>query len=116
MFGMKKREVTPSDQLLKQISDLLFPPFEKTEVEGEKFAVDSSVDTNLDAVLTDLREGYMDDVCINTLQMIAMILFHARDLLKAYHQMDPDVSKYIITMGPVESMADKIEPDEDESL
>jgi len=59
MFSMKRREVTPSDELLREISDLLFPPFRNEELKGEKYAIDSSVDTNIEAVLTDLQDGYI---------------------------------------------------------
>lgn len=116
MFGMKKSAPTRGDLLIKELSDLLFPPFRTMESEGEKFAVDSSVDTNLDAVLTDLREGYLDEVCINSLQTIFEKLYKARELLNAFHQMDADVSKYIITMQPTTNQVDQIEAADDESL
>ena len=116
MFSMKRREVTPSDELLREISDLLFPPFRNEELKGEKYAIDSSVDTNIEAVLTDLQDGYMDDMCIHTLRAIFQKLYRTRELLKAFHQMDSSVNKYIITMEVPESLADKIEPEDEEIL
>jgi hypothetical protein len=116
MFGMKKREITKSDVLLKEISDLLFPPFHNEELNGEKYAIDSSVDTNIDAVLTDLKDGYLDQVCIESLQTIFEKLNKTRELLKAFHYMDSNITKYIIAMQIPKNVIDEIEPLDEEIL
>jgi hypothetical protein len=70
MFKMKKSEPTRGDLLINDLRDLLFPPFRNHEMQGEKYAIDSSVDTNLDAILADLRDGYLDEVCLEGLKAI----------------------------------------------
>jgi len=115
MFGMKKSEPNQSDLLIKKVSDLLFPPFETREVNGERYSIDSSVDTNVEAVLTDLRDGYMDDVCVNTLQAIFNRLYEVRKELKAFHEMDPRVEKYIIAIDTPADKTSNIEAAEDQS-
>lgn len=115
MFGMKKVQPPKNgDQLIRQVTDLLFPAFETREVEGEKYSIDSSVDTNVEAVLSDLRDGYMDEVCVDTLQAIFDKLYRVRELLNAFHEMDPEVSKYIIAMDPGDSVVDKVEAEEED--
>lgn len=116
MFGMKKRELTRGDILIKQLSDLLFPPFRTEEIGGEKIAIDASVDTNIDAVLSDLKDGYLDETCINTVQAIFDRLYKARELMNAFHQIDAGVSKYIITMEKPADIAEKITAADDEEV
>lgn len=116
MFGSKKKVPDQADLAMKQISDLLFPPFKTEEIDGEKYAIDSSVDTNIDAVIADLKDGYLDEHCINNLKAVFDKLYKVRELIKVFHEMDPSVSKYIITMGPTVSIADSIQAADDDVL
>jgi hypothetical protein len=118
MFGMKKvePEISRSDKILHEISALLFPKFEVREVEGEKYSIDSSVDSNIEAVIADIQEGYVDEICVTTLKACFEKIYKVRELLRAFHEMDPDVKKYVIAMGEITSPADQIEAAEDDSL
>lgn len=114
MFNMKKVEpITQNDRLLKEVADLLFPKFEVREVDGEKYSVDSSVDTNIEAVMTDIQEGYVDEVCVTTLKACFEKIYKVRELLKAFHEMDPSVQKYVIAMGELPSPAEEVEAADD---
>ena len=115
MFSMKKVEsnFSHSDRLLREVVDLLFPKFEVREVEGEKYSIDSSVDTNIEAVLTDIQDGYVDEVCVTTLKACFEKIYKVRQLLKAFHEMDPSVQKYIIAMSEIPSQAEQVEAADD---
>ena len=111
---MKKNEpITQNDRLLREVVDLLFPKFEVREVDGEKYSIDSSVDTNIEAVMTDIQEGYVDEICVTTLKACFEKIYKVRELLKAFHDMDPEVKKYIIAMGELPSPAEEIEAADD---
>jgi hypothetical protein len=100
MFSIFKRhEVADSDVKLKQIIDLLFPQFEtKVTDEGLKYAIDSSIDTNIDAVVTDLQDGYLDNTCINTLEACLQRIQKVREILNPRQIMNPDIEKYILSV------------------
>lgn len=115
MFGMKKvePEISRSDKILHEISALLFPKFEVREVEGEKYSIDSSVDTNIEAVLTDIQDGYVDEICVKTLKACFEKIYRVRQLLKAFHEMDPEVKRYVIAMGEIPSLTEQVEAADD---
>lgn len=95
-WTVKKKEETPSDKLLEQIKEVLFPEMElRANEEGAKYHVDHSVDMNLDAVLTDLESGYNDEVSHKTVRKIVERLAKARDLLEASYTIDPE-AQYIL--------------------
>lgn len=114
MFNMfKKREVTDSDHKLKQIVDLLFPQFEKKiSQSGIKYAVDSSIDSNIDAVITDLQDGYLDNTCINTLEACAQRLAQVREILNPAQMLIPDIEKYILSVDKYKMDFDQYNPTE----
>jgi len=116
MFGMRNKSIerpTAESILLEKISAVLFPPFYTRDVAGDKYSIDSSVDTNVDAVLTDLRDGYLDETCLETLQAVFNKLHEVRNIIGAHHEMDPAVSQYIIAMRPPTDSVSEIEPAED---
>jgi hypothetical protein len=115
MFSMKKVEsnFNHSDRLLKEVAELLFPKFEVREVEGEKYSIDSSVDTNIEAVLTDIQDGYVDEICVKTLKACFEKIYRVRQLLKAFHEMDPEVKRYVIAMGEIPSLTEQVEAADD---
>ena len=112
MFYKKKSELSESDAKLAKIADLLFPNFEV----HDGFAVDSSVDSNLEAALTDLREGYLDDVSIGTLERILKKIMQVREVMQVYPTLVTDVDRYVLTMGPDQSDLDpeSIKPAEED--
>lgn len=95
----KKTPPTPSDELLEQVKGILFPPLELRTAskngETTKYHIDYSVDSNLDAVLYDLQEGYNDPVSQKTITGVITRLNKVRKLLEAYAELDKD-AEYII--------------------
>jgi hypothetical protein len=92
----RKKPETPSDILLEQIKNILFPPIEThIDKEGNKYHIDYSVDTNLDSVLIDLGEGYNDEVSQNTLKKINNRISEIRKLLDFQQQLEDD-AKYVL--------------------
>lgn len=99
-WKIEKTPVSLAEQKLEEISDILFPPYETKEDYDDdgtliKFHVDYSVDSNIDAALTDLYDGYNDSAVQSTLKNAAERLNKVRLLLEAYPIIDTDV-KYII--------------------
>lgn len=106
---VKKKIDTPSDQMLEQIKNLLFPPLklnEELQKDGTsiKFHVDYSVDSNLDAALIDLQDGNNDAVVQKTINSVIIRLNNARRMLEAYPLLDND-AKYII----VDDMSEELD-------
>jgi hypothetical protein len=60
-----------------------------------KFHIDYSADSNLDAVLMDLQEGYNDPAAQKTILDVIKRLNNVRRMLEAYAELDKD-AKYII--------------------
>jgi DNA-binding transcriptional regulator GbsR (MarR family) len=104
---MKNKLQTPSDELLEQLKQILFPPLklQTANKDGKiiKYHIDYSVDSNLDAVLMDLQEGYNDQTAQKTINGVVNRLNKARKLLEAYAELDKD-AEYII----VEDLEDNI--------
>lgn len=99
-WTVDKKNNTPADEKIEQIKALLFPPLkleQELSNEGDlmKFHVDYSADSNLDAVLMDLQEGYNDEAAHKTLNDVIIRLNRVRRVLEAYAQIDPE-AKYII--------------------
>ena len=61
----------------------------------------------------DIQEGYVDEICVTTLKACFEKIYKVRELLKAFHDMDPEVKKYIIAMGELPSPAEEIEAADD---
>lgn len=99
-WSIQKKVNTPAEEKLEQIKALLFPPL-KLEQEMQKdgslmkFHIDYSADSNLDAVLMDLQEGYNDEASHKTLNDVILRLNRVRRMLEAFAQLDPN-AKYII--------------------
>jgi len=116
MFNMfKRRESTESDIKLQKVIDLLFPQFETRITEsGSKYAIDSSIDSNIDAVVTDLKDGYLDSICINTLEACAQKLARVREILNPGQTLRPDIEKYILSVDKYQLDFDQYNPTEAE--
>ena len=96
MFNMfKPKPKTTSDQKLEEIKNILFPPFKKETSEDITFLVDYSVDSNLQAAVSDLEEGHNDEIVQGTINKVIDRLVEVRKILKAYGEFDTD-AKYII--------------------
>ena len=99
-FRIKKKIETPADEKLEQIKNILFPPLEtKQEIDKEgnpvKFHIDYSADSNLDAALIDLEEGYNDEASRKTIKSVSDRLFEIRKILEVQRDIDSK-AKYIL--------------------
>jgi hypothetical protein len=97
---IKKKPFTTSDEQIEQIKAILFPPLitqQEMQSDGTsiKFHIDYSADSNLDAVLMDLQEGYNDPAAQKTILDVIKRLNNVRRMLEAYAELDKD-AKYII--------------------
>ena len=99
-WSIKRKINTPAEEKIEQIKSILFPPL-KLEQEQQndgsliKFHIDYSADSNLDAALLDLQEGYNDPAAHKTIDDVIKRLNRIRRLLEAYAELDKD-AKYII--------------------
>jgi hypothetical protein len=100
MFNMfkviRKKPKTTAEEKLEQITNILFPPCGRERLNsGDLVQIDYSVDTNLDAVLTDLQDGHNDKVSQKTISRCIERLIEVRKVLEAYGELDPE-AKYVI--------------------
>lgn len=111
MFGftVKKKVETPAEQKLEEIKNILFPPSETRESVDKdsgdvfKLQIEYSADWNLEGALTDIREGYADEVVQNTIKDIVDRIIKIRKILDAHAQIDSD-AKYIIVDNKKEDL------------
>jgi len=99
-WKISKKDLTPADEKLEQIKQILFPPLitqQEMQQDGStiKFHIDYSADSNLDAALIDLQEGYNDPAAQKTILDVIKRLNNVRRMLEAYAELDKD-AKYII--------------------
>lgn len=81
---------------IQQVVELLFPNFTTEEMpDGTIFQIDRSIDSNLDAALTDLQDGKNDFAVQKTISGVLNRLITARKILQAYPMLDTR-AKYII--------------------
>ena len=100
MFNMfkviRKKPKTTAEEKLEQVTNILFPPCGRERLSsGDLVQIDYSVDTNLDAVLTDLQDGHNDKVSQKTISRCIERLIEVRKVLEAYGELDPE-AKYVI--------------------
>ena len=85
IFKMKPK--TTAEVKIEQVVKILFPPLElHVDKEGNKFHIDHSVDTNLEAALMDLQEGHNDKAVHNTIMDIEDRLIQVRKILDEHMQ------------------------------
>lgn len=95
-WKVEKKHHSPEEEKLFQIMNILFPPLTKeADINGDMIYVDSTVDMNLDAVLTDLDDGYNDETTRKTLKDILDRIVKVRKILNVLSTFDPE-AKYII--------------------
>ena len=106
---LKAKPVLPADQKLEDVIQILFPPLAlHTDRDGNKFHVDYSVDTNLEAALMDLEEGNNDAVTQRTIRKAIDRIIKVRQMLEAYREIDKD-AKYFIADDLEDDAHDKIQ-------
>ena len=93
---LKAKPETPQDQRIEEVINLLFPPLTlHTDRDGNKFHVDYSIDTNLEAALMDLEDGHNDLASQRTIRKAIDRIIKVRQILEAYREIDKD-AKYFI--------------------
>jgi hypothetical protein len=106
---MKSKPTTTADIKIEQVIKLLFPPLDlHTDKNGDKFHIDYSVDTNLEAALMDLEDGHNDAANQKTIRNCTDRIIKVRQLLEAYREIDNEV-KYFIADDFEENDVEKIQ-------
>lgn len=94
-FKSKKTDSEVQKQL-NQIITVLFPPMEKhTDVDGNVYQTDRSIDTNLNSILYELQDGVNDIVIHTTINNIIDRLTKIRKIADVYPELDSK-TKYVI--------------------
>ena len=65
----------------KEIADLLFPPVEKKESDGEVIYIDRSISAKIISVLDDIDGGLPDDITITNLESCLETLEQVKKLI-----------------------------------
>ena len=118
MFSVKKKNNTPAEERLEEIKNILFPPLESKETVNEKtgeslkYQIDYSVDMNLDGVLLDIQEGYVDEVVTKTIKDATDRISRVRDILEAHANVDREAEYIIVDTPESHSSIEDIEASE----
>ena len=109
---MKQKPKTTADEKIEQVINILFPPLDlKTDKNGDKFHIDYSIDTNLEAALMDLEDGHNDAASQKTIRNCTDRIIKVRQLLEAYREISDEV-KYFIADDLEENDIEKIQASE----
>jgi hypothetical protein len=82
---------------IRMITSILYPPILlQTDGEGRKYHLDYAADSNLQAVLSDVADGYTDQAVQATVVNVADRLYAVRKILKVENDMDPDAKYFVI--------------------
>ena len=111
---IRKKPKTPAEEKLDLVKNLLFPELELQEEMDKdgtiyKFHVDRSVDSNIDAALMDLEEGFNDKATQQTLRNIAKRLFELREILEVNVVMHKDAKYLVVDDGVKEEEVQAVE-------
>lgn len=106
---------TPAESKLEEVKQLLFPDLQlKEELDNTgnviKYHVDYGVDSNLDAVLMDLQEGFNDAAAQKTIINIVKRLNMARKALAAEAKIHKDAKYLVVDDGSDEPDISEISP------
>lgn len=101
-FWRKEVKIIIRDKELQRLTDLLFPPLERIERDGDLYQVDYSVDMNLDSALQDLKDGSNDKTTQETISRVLDRLIEARKILNAYPVLDENTKFLIVDNLPNE--------------
>ena len=109
LFAMKSKPKTSADEKIEQVINILFPPLDlQTDKNGDKFHIDYSIDTNLEAALMDLEDGHNDAASQKTIRNCTNRIIKVRQLLEAYREIHDEV-KYFIADDYEENDIEKIQ-------
>jgi hypothetical protein len=112
-WTVQKKQKTSAEKKLEEIRELLFPDLkldQELDENGEviKFQVDYGVDSNLDAALIDLQEGYNDGPTQKTISNITKRLYLARKLLNAEAKIHSEAKYLVVDDGAKDDIANII--------
>ena len=93
---MKSKKKTYDGETLDKVSNLLFPPPQVREEDGQKMHIDYSIDYNLMGVLADLEEGHNDETVHRTISFAIGKLAEVRRILEPKDDVDPDVKYFVV--------------------
>lgn len=107
---IRKKPKTSAEEKLEQLRELLFPELkleQELDEHGEiiKFHIDYGVDSNLDAALIDLQEGYNDGPTQKTISNITKRLYKARKLLGAEAKISKEAKYLVVDDGAKDDVA-----------
>ena len=107
IFKMKPK--TTAEVKIEQVVKILFPPLElHIDKDGNKFHIDHSIDTNLEAALTDLEMGHNDSASQKTIRSAVSQIIKVRRLLEAFQEIDAE-AKYFIAEDPEDINVEEIQ-------
>lgn len=103
----KHKEIIIRDDVVQDITDLLFPePIESADGENT-YLTDYSVDMNLYSAIVDLEEGRNDEITRETLKSIMSKLGEVRDLLYANYKLK-EKAQYLVVSAPGKPIEEKV--------
>ena len=110
----KPKTSAAAEEKLELIKQLLFPDLElEQEMDKDgtiyKFHIDKSVDSNIDAALMDLEEGFNDRATQQTLRNIGKRLFELREILEVNVVMHKDAKYLVVDDGVKEEEVQAVE-------
>lgn len=99
-----KKKKSHNDNVKELVGQILFPPIELNEVDGTSFYCDYSIDSNLEAVLCDLQDGFNDEHTIETLRQCISSLRELRVQTKLHsqfvkHKNMPQTTAYMVSVN-----------------
>lgn len=113
---IRRVQKTPAEEKLEEVKNLLFPELQlKEELDQQtgmifKYHVDYGVDSNLDAVLMDLQEGYNDAATQKTISNIIKRLNAVRKELSAEAKIHKDAKYLVVDDGLKDEDVSEITP------
>ena len=109
----KPKTVVVRDEIAQKVCDILFPPHEEKEEDGQTFIVDYSADNNLMSALADLEDGSNDEVTRETIRTIIGKLGEARQLLMANYPITKKARYLLVNTPPHNPIEKKVSPSRD---
>ena len=110
-----KGSPTKAERDLALIRDLIFPRnVSQVDPKGVTFMVDYSIDANLEGVLGDLNEGYVDSIAISNLERCHARLAEVRKVLNVEPWLHPDAKYYIV--DPTRAEDPEVQAGDDKAL
>ena len=102
------------DSAIKQLDDIkqiLFPAFETTTTdEGQIIQIDYSADSNLEAALSDIEDGYSDETVQQTIKNVIDRVYKIRKLMNVWQEIKAETQGIVIAAQRSEPIDESILP------